>query len=152
MPRRTFSHSVQIDAPRGQVWAALQVPETWEAIPGVERVHDPVIDAEGRLEGFSFEATAAGQTYPGLASPETREEGEVISWAIDTPEIEGVIRVELDDDEGVTRCTVTIDVESRTILSSILFPAIASAIGDGLPDAAASFARKAGRGDQSSSS
>jgi carbon monoxide dehydrogenase subunit G len=151
VPRRTFSHSVLIDAPRERVWAALQIPETWEAIPGVDRVHDPVIDGEGRLEGFSFEAIAAGETYPGLATPETREEGEIIAWAIDTPEIEGTIRVDLEDSGAGTKCAVTIEVESRTILSSVLFPAIASAIGKGLPSAVEDFAREIGAGDPPSS-
>lgn len=144
VPRRTFSHSVEIDSARGEVWAALQKPETWQAIAGVDSVHDAVIDGEGRLEGFAFEASAAGQTYPGLASPEAREEGEVMAWAIDTPEIEGVIRVELDDNNGGTRCTVTIEVQSRTIIAAVLFPAIASAIGNGLPAAVERFARETG--------
>ena len=146
VPRRTFSHTVEIDAAREGVWAALQRPETWQAIGGVDKVHDAVIDKEGRLEGFAFEATAAGQTYPGLATPDAREEGRVIAWAIGTPEVEGVIRVELDESKGGTPCTVTIELESRTIISAVLFPAIASAIGSGLPQAVESFARGLGKG------
>ena len=128
------------------MWAALQKPETWQAIGGVDSVHDAVIDQEGRLQGFAFEATAAGQTYPGLATPDAREEGKVMGLAIYTPEVEGVIRVELDDSNGGTQCTVTIELESRTIISAVLFPAIASAIGSGLPQAVESFARELGKG------
>ena len=137
---RTFSHSVKVDAPREIVWAELEKPETWEAIGGVDRVHDAVFDSEGRLEGFSFEATAAGQTYPGLATPHAREEGSVMVWAIDTSEVEGLTRVELADEDEGTRCRVTVEVQSRTILSSVLFPVIASALGRGLPAAVEAFA------------
>jgi carbon monoxide dehydrogenase subunit G len=150
VPSRTFSHSVKVDAPREVVWAALEEPETWEAISGVDRVHDAVVDREGRLQGFSFEATAAGQVYPGLATPHAREESRVMAWAIDTSEVEGVTRVELADEGEGTRCTVTVEVESRTILSSVLFPMIASAIGSGLPAAVDAFAAELGGSAQSS--
>lgn len=150
VPRRTFSHSVQVDAPRQQVWAALQRPETWELIGGVERVHDAVIDDEGRLEGFSFEATAAGNTYPGLATSHAREEGRVMSWVIDTSDVDGLISVELTDEEERTRLTVTMEVESRSTLSAIFLPAVASALGKGLPDAVEAFAAELQDSAQSS--
>lgn len=150
MPSQTFSHSVRVNAPRDVVWAELQKPETWEAIGGVDRVHDPVIDGEGRLEGFSFEATAAGQPYPGLATPLAREEGRVIAWEIDTSEVEGVTRVELADEGGGSRITVTVDLESRSILAGVFFPVIASAIGNGLPGAVEAFAADLGGRSHSS--
>ena len=138
-----------VEASRELVWAALDKPETWEAIGGVDRVHDAVIDAEGRLEGFSFEASAAGQTYPGLATPRAREEGRVMAWEIDTSEVEGVTRVELADESGGTRLTVTVEVESRSILSGVFFPIIASAIGKGLPASVEAFAAAFGDPAQS---
>ena len=145
MPSQTFSHSVRVAAPREVVWAALQRPETLEGIGGVDRVHDALIDQEGRLQGFSFEATAAGQVYPGLATPHIREEGRVIAWSIDTSEIEGMIRVDLADqaDQGAgTDLTVIVELETRSILSSVFFPVITSAMGKGLPDAVEAFAEK----------
>lgn len=150
VPTRTFSHSVTVDAPKQVVWAELEKPETWEAIGGVDRVHDAVFDGEGRLEGFSFEATAAGQTYPGLATPHAREEGSVMAWAIDTSEVEGMTRVELADEGEGTRCTVTVEVQSRSILSSVLFPVIASAVGKGLPTAVEAFAAQMSGSGQTS--
>lgn len=140
-----------MNAAREEVWAALQRPETWEAIGGVDRVHDPVIDEEGRLEGFSFEARAARRTYPGLATPHAREEGRVMAWAIDTSEVDGVIGVELSDEEERTRLTVTVEVASRSTLSAVFLPAIASAIGGGLPEAVEAFAEELSEGGQPSS-
>ena len=142
MPSQTFSHSVRVAAPREVVWAALQQPETLEGIGGVDRVHDALIDQEGRLQGFSFEATAAGQVYPGLATPLTREEGRVIAWSIDTSEIEGMIRIDLADQGAGTDLTVIVELETRSILSSVFFPVITSAMGKGLPDAVEAFAEK----------
>lgn len=150
VPTRTFSHSVMVDAPRETVWAELEKPETWEAIGGVDRVHDAVIDEKGRLEGFSFEAKAAGKTFPGLAIPQAREEGRVMAWAIDTSEVDGVIGVELTDEEERTRLTVTVEVESRSTLSAVFLPAIASAIGNGLPAAVEAFAAQMSGSGQSS--
>jgi carbon monoxide dehydrogenase subunit G len=140
VPSRTFSHTVTVRAPRPEVWAELQKPETWEAIGGVHRVHDALVDGEGRLQGFSFEATAAGQTYPGLATPAARDEGRIMAWAVDTSEVEGVLRVEMSDEDDGTRLTVTVELESRSILSSVFFPVISTAIGNGLPKALGTFA------------
>lgn len=150
MPSRNFSHSVTVDAPRERLWAELEKPETWEAIGGVERVYDAVIDEEGRLEGFSFEARAAGRTYPGLAIPHAREEGRLMAWAIDTSEIDGVISVELNDEDEGTLLTVAVEVQSRSTLSAVFLPAIASGLGKGLPQAVERFAETVSHRDQSS--
>lgn len=128
----------------------MDKPETWEAIGGVDRVHDAVIGEGGRLEGFSFEAIAAGQTYPGLATPRAREEGRVMAWEIDTSELEGVTRVELADESGGTRLTVTVEVESRSIISAVFFPVIASTLGHGLHEAVEAFAEGMSRPAQPS--
>lgn len=141
MPKDTFTHSAGAAAPRNRVWKALDSPTTWEGIGGVDRVIDPVIDDQGRLRGFSFETTVGGRAYRGRATPRERIETEKMSWDIDAGEIKGTTAVHLAGGADDTMVTVTLDVESAGILSSLFFPMISSAIGNGLPGAVEDFAK-----------
>jgi hypothetical protein len=122
-----------------KVWAALDSPGTWEAIGGVDRVFDPKVDAEGRLQGFSFDTVAGGKKYVGTATPHERVEGERMAWDVETSEVRGVTSVSLDKRDSSTVVTVTLRVESVGLLSSMFFPLIAGAIGNGLPQAVDRF-------------
>ena len=123
-----------------EVWSALERPQTWEAIGGVDRVFDPEIDAEGRLQGFSFETVAGGKRYVGVATPHLRISGETMAWQIANSEVRGVTSVELSGDEHQTVITVSLEVRSAGFFSSMFFPVIAKAIGNGLPKAVDEFA------------
>jgi hypothetical protein len=140
VPRETFTHSAIAAAPIERVWAALDEPGTWEAIGGVHRVFDPVIDDQGRLRGFSFDTVAAGRRYVGTARPDRRDEGRLMAWRIQNSEVRGVTMVELEEVEGGTSISVTLGVESVGLLSSMFFPVVAGAIGCGLPQAVNGFA------------
>jgi carbon monoxide dehydrogenase subunit G len=139
VPSQTFSHSSATTATVEVVWAALDRPETWEAIGGVDRVFDAEIDPRGRLQGFSFETVAGGKSYTGVASPRRRVEGETMAWDVKSSEIRGVTEVDLDGDGEKTTVTVTLQVESAGLLSAMFFPVIAGAIGKGLPGAVDGF-------------
>lgn len=140
MPAQTFTHQATTRASVDEVWSALDRPETWEAIGGVDRVVDPEIDDQGRLVGFSFETIAAGRRYFGVATPRERVERETMSWNVANREVEGVTTVDIAPDGEGTAITVTLDVSSVGLLSSMFFPVIAAAIGNGLPESVDSFA------------
>jgi len=140
VPSETFTHSATAAAPIERVWASLDEPGTWEAIGGVHRVFDPVIDDQGRLRGFSFDTVAAGRRYVGTARPDRRDEGRLMAWRIQNSEVRGVTMVELEEVEGGTSISVTLEVESVGLLSSMFFPVVAGAIGSGLPQAVNGFA------------
>jgi hypothetical protein len=123
-----------------EVWAALDRPDTWEAIGGVDRVFDPAIDEEGRLFGFSFDTHAAGRKYVGTARPHERVEGKAMAWSVQNSEVKGIASVTLNPRATGTTITVTLQVESVGLLSSMLFPIIAGAIGSGLARAVDEFA------------
>lgn len=133
MTSETFSHSTVVAASRSEVWAALDQPETWNAVAGVDRVHEPIIDEQDRLQGFKFDTVVAGKSYEGIASPHRRVEGEVMSWDIENSQITGVIHVELDDVTDGTLLDVTVEMEARGMLSRMFFGAIARVVRDGLP-------------------
>lgn len=141
MPTEKFSHTANAAASRDAVWAALDLPGTWEAIPGVDRVLDSQVDGDGRLQGFSFESVAAGKKYLGKAKASKREEGRTIALDVETSEIVGTITVDLDDAEDGTVVSVALDVSSSGFLSSMFFPVITKTIGSGFPVAVQKFAR-----------
>ena len=140
MPSQTFTHEATTSAAPDQVWQALDRPDTWQAIGGVDRIFDPSLDSEGRLRGFSFETTAAGRTYVGEATPHERVEGETMAWRISNAEVSGLTRVSLTQSDRGTTISVSLHVESTGFLSSMFFPVIAGAIGGGLPRTVEEFA------------
>jgi carbon monoxide dehydrogenase subunit G len=131
VPGQTFSHAATTPADIDAVWESLDEPGTWEAIPGVDRVIDPLVDAGGRLRGFSFESDVGGRMYVGDASPAGREEGRLMAWDIDSSEIKGKVAIELGPHGDGTRVQVRLEVEGAGMLGSLFFPVIAAAIGSG---------------------
>ena len=140
MPKETFSHSAITRAARTEVWKALDKPDTWEGIGGVDKVISPVIDKDGRLRGFSFETAVGGKIYLGKATPKAREESRLMAWNIENSEVRGVTTVQLTADGPGTRVRVTLEVESVGIFASMFFPVIARALGSGLPQTVDAFA------------
>jgi hypothetical protein len=106
MPGQSFQHSAVTPVPVSDAWKSLDEPTTWEAIPGVDRVIDPVVDADGRLRGFSFESDVGGRKYLGKATPARREEGRLIAWDIDSSEITGKVAIEIGTEDQGTKVQV----------------------------------------------
>ncbi len=140
LPKDTFTEETTVTASRDTAWRALDQPSTWEGIAGVDRVHDPVFDADNRLRGFSFETRIGGSPYPGKASPRERVEGKIMAWDISSAHIKGWISVEFSDDGDQTVVRVTIEVESIGFLASMMFPTITGAIKRGMAETVESFA------------
>jgi len=145
VPRRTFQHAAIADAPAVTVWAALNDPKSWESVPGVDRILESVIDQEGQLQRFTFESIAAGKRFLGRASPAGRELEKMMAWDIETSEILGLVIVRLRAIEDATRVDVSLRMDSVGVLSSVFFPVIASAIGDGFPKTVQDFANGLGQ-------
>ena len=116
-------------------------PKSWEAISGVDRVLDPVVDPEGHLQGFSFESVAAGKKYLGRARPAGREPQRMVAWDIETSEMRGRVVVGLSPWTVTPGSTSSLRIESVGMLSSVFFPVIAAAIGDGFRRTVDEFAR-----------
>ena len=141
MPSKTFHQSAIADALIDRVWEALNDPKSWESVPGVDRILESLVDHEGQLQGFSFESIAAGKKYLGRAIPAGREHEKMMAWDIDTSEIRGRIIVDLHGADPGTRVDVSLRMESVGVLSSVFFPVIAAAIGEGFPKTVQDFAR-----------
>lgn len=63
-----------------------------------------------------------------------------MAWDVANPEVQGVTTVMIEPDGSGTSITVTLEVESRGLLSTMFFPVVAAAIGNGLPAAVDHFA------------
>ncbi|MGH8914366.1 MAG: SRPBCC family protein [Acidimicrobiia bacterium] len=144
MPSQTFQHAASTPAAIGTVWKMLDEPRTWEAVPGVDRVVDPVVDAWGRLQGFSFDSKVGGKTHRGRADPAGREEQRLMAWDITTSEMKGKVAVGLSPADRGTRVYVRLDVDGVGMLGSLFFPVIATAIGAGFADTVDDFVESLG--------
>ena len=140
MPSETFTHSAVAPATVGAVWAEFDKPSTWENIGGIDRVVDPVIDSEGRLQAFSFDSVVAGKAYRGTATSAGRDEGSMISWNIENSEISGRIQVEVVALDAGAQIDVSLTMASKGMLSSMFFGVISKTVGEGLPRSVEEFA------------
>ena len=141
MARETFNAVASINRDIDGVWSALQLPETWQDVPGVGEVTNPTFDGEGHLSGFEFSTRVAGRPYHGRAELEERVDGKHISWRIRSSELRGRIAVSLSAPEAATEMRISLEVESAGLLASMFFPMIVASIGEGFPQTALEFAQ-----------
>jgi hypothetical protein len=139
VPSQSFTHTATANAAIEEVWQELDRAKTWENIGVVDRVFDPQFD-DARLVGFSFESVAGGRRYVGVAKPANRQEGRVMGWRIENSEVAGTLEVRLASRGSGTDITVALDVKSVGLLSTMFFPVVAGAVGNGLPRAVDAFA------------
>lgn len=139
VPSQTFQHSSTTHASIAHIWSKFDDPQTWEAVPGVDRVIDPEFDASGTLRRFEFESLVGGKTYRGKASPAGREENKLIAWDIATSELTGKVMVALSQIGDGTRVYVRLHVAGAGMLGGLFFPVIASAIGNGFHETVEDF-------------
>lgn len=140
MPSETFHHTARTDAPPETAWAALQRAETWAAIGGVEGVSDVRHDERGILRSYRFVARVGGTAYQGRAETEHIEEPRAMTVNITSDHLDGRIEVTLSGDGAGSEVAVRLTARSRGLLTGLAFPAIASAIGSGLPENVERFA------------
>ncbi len=110
------------------------MPDTWGEISGVERVHQPVIDDEGKLRGFLFDTVVGGTAYEGKASPRHRDEGQAMAWNLANSQVRGLVHIDLSDAGAGTSMTVGLEIESASFMAGMFFGAIANAVGSGFPE------------------
>ncbi len=124
------------------VWAELQKPETWAAIGGVERSHDPEFDDGGNLVSYRFEAMIAGKGYPGTARTTVTDRPRRMVVAVDSKDLSGNIEVRLTAAAGGTRIEVATSLSPKGFLATLMFGAITGAVAKGLPGRAEALARR----------
>jgi carbon monoxide dehydrogenase subunit G len=141
MPAASFQHSVSIAAPIEMVWDALMRADTWENIGPVDRVWDPVHDGDGILTGYRWSTQVGGKRFEGIAESVFHDAPHRYVIDLDTGEVAGRIEIAMTGGNPATELTVTLDLRTKGVLSSMFFPLIRDAIGSGFPQQIEGFAR-----------
>ena len=142
MPDR-FSHDAIAHVPRVDAWAALQRPDVWEDIAGVQRVTNPRYDSSGVLTGYAFTVQAGPSTFAATAKTTSASPPERLVLAIDSTEIKGTLTTVLaEHDEAATRVTVAVEMRAKGFLAQMFYPIVAQTVRTGLPAQVQAFAFK----------
>ncbi len=138
MSRATFTHTVSTASAPSDLWQALQQPQVWSAITGIDHVHQPRFDGDGLLTGFQFSATVGGRSYSGAARVTDRSPSRRLVLAIETTDLDGVISIVIDSGSS-TAVTLTMDTGPRSFAARMAFSLIRSAIESGFTASAEQF-------------
>ncbi len=128
MPSETFAHQVHIDAPPADVWARLQVPDTWTGLGPVQKVWDPEWRADGVLAAYRFAASAGPQQIEGQATTREAEAPERLVIGIEAKSFSGELRAALRPNATGTLADIELDIGTSDLLMSLVFGLVAGAI------------------------
>ena len=142
MPTEAFRATATTNTDPAGAWEAMQQPEAWEGIAGVERVTGPEFHADGSLARFRFEAEVGGKSYPGVAEVAESAPARSMTLQLATSELAATVGLALQDVDGGTEITIELTIRTSTFMASLFFPLVADVIGRGLPTAAEDFARR----------
>ena len=145
MPSEAFQATAITTSDPAAAWEAMQQPDVWEGIAGVEHVTDPEFHPDGSLARFRLAAIAAGKSYPGIAEVVESTPGRTMTLRLSTSELTATVALSLQGGDRGTHLTIDVDIRTSTFMASLFFPVVADVIGRGLPAAAEDFARRIGR-------
>ena len=128
MPRQSFVHKAIASAPTEHVWQALQRPESWAQIGGVNKVDSPNFDQHGDLIAYRFIASVGGQNHSGTATRIASVPGRRVVMNIDSEQLDGSIAIDLEPSGSETAITVAMTVGSKGFMTAVMFPVLSAAI------------------------
>jgi carbon monoxide dehydrogenase subunit G len=132
MPSATYREDATIDADPERVWDGLQSAEVWSSLGPVQKVWDPIVEG-GVLSGFKWSTEIGGVDYEGTGTATERRRPDRYQLVLDTSEMAGTITVDLAPaNPGGTHASVTVELRSKGLLSTVFFPVVSRAVGDGL--------------------
>lgn len=140
MPSANYRHDVQTSASATQAWAALQDPNTWGSLAGVEQIRNAKHDDAGDLLSYDFTALAAAKSYDGKATTVVSDAPYSMAVKISSSEMDGRISIEIIEEDGTTRGTVSLSLEAKGFLSSMFFTIIKQVVGAAFPQQAENLA------------
>lgn len=121
-----------------QVWSALQNPETWREIGGVNEIANPTFDELG-LSGYDFSVAVGGRSYRGQARRIVASANQRMVMSIITDQLDGQITVELGPLDAHTEVGVTMEIASRGFLANVMFSVISKSVANGYEAAVERF-------------
>ena len=138
MPSQVFTAHAVAKAEARQVWSALQNPETWREIGGVNEVANPTFDEVG-LTGYDFTVTAGGKSYGGQARRVEASAHQRMVMKIATDQLDGQVTVDLGPLDAHTEVGVTMEIASRGFLAGVMFSVISNSVAKGYDAAVERF-------------
>lgn len=139
MPRQSFVHKAVASASPEHVWKALQRPESWAQVGGVNKLDSPSFDELSDLIGYKFVAAVAGQDYSGTATRTAHVPGHRMVMEIDSEHLDGAIAIDLEPAGSGTSITVAMTVGSKGFTTAVMFPVISAAIASSFNQTVESF-------------
>lgn len=134
MPNARFHHHTTAPANIETAWTILQDPATWGLLAGVESITNVTRTTTGDLASYEFIAKAGGRAYPGLAHTVTSDRPAEMAVRIQSREMDGLIATSLSaDDDHEVAVAVTLELETKGILSGMFFSVISGVVGAGFP-------------------
>jgi len=145
MPPDRFTHAVDVPAPTGQIWSALQDADTWKGIGPIDDVWAASHDPDGTLASYRWAATAAGKRWEGTARRVALAPGTSIRLALDSSEITGAIEVAVEAGES-SRLTVALEASPKGLMATMFWPVVSDALRRGIQTQVEQFAARFGAG------
>ncbi len=128
MPSETFAHQVHIDASPAEVWARLQVPETWTGLGPVQKVWDPEWRDDGVLAAYKFAAAAGPQHFQGQATTREADAPQRLVIGIEAKSFGGELRAALRPNATGTLADIELEIGTSDFLMSLVFGVVAGTI------------------------
>ena len=94
----------------------------------MRNVEDATFDGAGNITGYRFSVALGGNLHAGTATRSAVTPGRRVSMHVDTDQLKGEIDVEVEPTQDQTAVTVTMTVESKGFVATMLFPVITGAI------------------------
>ncbi len=140
MPSATYTHRAVAAATIDVVWDRLQEAATWSEIGPIDEIADAV-HVDGALRSFRWAATVGPSRDRATATVLRSDPPRLMRIRLDAGEVTGDLEARLEaDSPDSTAIHITLQIASRGILSTMFFPAISQAVGQGLPEQVAGFA------------
>ena len=142
MPSEAFQATATTTSAPEISWTAMQQPDVWEGIAGVEKITDPEFHPDGSLARFRFGVTAAGKSYPGVAEVVESIPGDSMTLQLSTSELAATVALSLEGAAQGTHLRIHVNIRTTTFMAGLFFPVVADVMRRGLPTAAEDFARR----------
>lgn len=129
----TYSHRARTTASPEAVWEALQDPDTWATVAGVDGTSNRS-NANGQLSAFDFSTSIGGMTYRGSARVAEAIPGRSMTLSIRSNELTGTVEVAFGDTDQGTELDVSMRISPNGLVGAMVFPVISSALRSGFPE------------------
>ena len=130
----TFSHSSTLAVTAAEAWRALQDPQTWAAIAGVDEINEVAYAADGGLAGYAFKVTAGVHTIRGSAKTVEADAPTLMRLDISSTELTGWVQAVISETfTGLPELTVSLSMRPRSLLATMFYPIIVQTAGSEFP-------------------